>query len=874
MTLRSLIVVFARFQGMAALFLPWHASAQGDVYFNPPPDIVWQHNGPDVSENFDEAAFAAVLGPADALYTAAANTSTDDGLVSRFDAVTGDPVWSTPWPGVETPCAIALVGADKVLCLGRRSSILTLLMLTTDGDVVWSLDYEAIGELATSAPDPVMAVGANGAILVSAATGEYMDSDVTTMRIDLQGGVVWQESYSSTGLQYDAPHDITIDGEGNVIVVGTTTQNGADVLDHLLLKYTPDGDLAWTWTNEITGQDRLTAVVTDAANNIYAAGFGFYTGFLVALEPTGDLIWARQPAENVGVDYSWPAHIALDQEGNIVASFGFGMEGRLCKYAPEGTEQWTLPACEKILDLVIGPDDQILVSGMRPYFSAGMPAWIESYRPTGQMLWRHALHGGGGWSQNYRGSWPLLLTARNGLITAGDNLGQPHIRKICIPPMLNCMELALACPIPDGENVIAGYFDADQDLDLAKWMFGSSLQLLAGNNDGTFTSTGHVYTERFWRYHKPFRVLPTGPMGTIGFFADPADTTVQLFAPDGSGSFDALPMLHVDSAYVEVEVADLDEDLGDDLVIRYQWPVSGVRILLNDGSGTLQPHGNVVLNVTVRDVGLADLTGDGHVDLVVSYQASPMEIRAGDGSGGFLAPQPITTITMGGMINFGDVDLDGYTDLITAHYGPPKLVTYLHEGSGVGPGAEQAVPVDPRGGVMLFPFLPSQRIPYLVAAPVSHPSLVYPGDSCSTTGWGSSHLSWDGGLPLVGDFNGDGRPDIGQHRSGNGDDFFMLWLNCGSEDLTTAVPEDVINAHGDQASCWPIRSAGSRILFADNALIERGVRVEIFDLRGALVHGAHWNATSTVDLGQLDPGIYVVRASGTIGTCVSKIFIE
>src|SRR5690606_35999768 len=131
---------------------------------------------------------------------------------------------------------------------------------------LWSEDYDAIGELATSAPNPVMAVGANGAILIAAATGEYDQSDVTTMRIDLQGEIVWQESYTSSGLQFDAPYDITIDGDGNAIVVGATRQNSADAMDHLVLKYSPVGDLAWTWTHELSDEDCLTAVVTDASN--------------------------------------------------------------------------------------------------------------------------------------------------------------------------------------------------------------------------------------------------------------------------------------------------------------------------------------------------------------------------------------------------------------------------------------------------------------------------------------------------------------------------------------------------------------------------------------------------------------------------------
>ncbi len=853
--------------------------AQSGLHFNPGPQLVWEHNGPPVSPDDtygDEAAFAVVHGPGDEVYMLAVNSFTGDWRITAFDTPTGTPGWSAPWPAMGIGCAIAMVGADKIICLGRTPSIVTLLLLSTDGAVLWSRGYPEIGTMAAGTPDPVMVVDSNGQISVSAATGPYDQSDVTTMKLDQNGDIVWQETYTGPG--DDAPLAITVDGEDNVIVVGFTTLNEADSRDHLVLKYAPTGSLDWMWTAHSTDRDVLYAVEIDAADNIYASGsvkeLGYAAGYVVELSPAGNLVWSDE-LEDAVIDQFHPSYIALDAEGNVVAAFACAEGDRLCKYTADGTLLWSVPLFQDIVDLMIASDGQILVAGQRPPGSTGLVAWINSYRPTGQALWYHELSGSNGNSLTYRGTWPLIPTAGHALITVGDQLDMAHIEKLCLPPLLNCMETAILVPVPEGINAIAGYFDADTDLDLAMWSYyPSGVELLAGNGDATFASTGFVASERIWPVYRPFRVLPSGPPGLMGAFVNPPETAIQLFAPDGQGSFVALPLTELDSTFLELETADLDGMLGDDLVLRFDWPLPGVRIFLNDGTGMLQPYGNLILDAGTKDIGLGDLTGDGIPDLVVSMNGSPMQLRAGLGNGTFMAPTPITTVVQGGTIFFGDADLDGVKDLITAHYGPPQLVTYLQQGSGVGPGVAQPIPVDPRGGVITNPFYPSLRIPYIVATPGNGPSLVYPGDSCSTTGWGSSRIPWEFGLPHIGDFNGDGRPDLGQFETrAGGQDYYMLYLNCGDdEDINTAIAEDFVPP-AEPVSCGTVVQAGSRTFRTEGPVFQQGTKVETFDLRGSLVHSTRWNGTS-LDLGPLDPGIYLVRASGTAGVCVSKIFLD
>lgn len=69
---------------------------------------------------------------------------------------------------------------------------------------------------------------------------------------------------------------------------------------------------------------------------------------------------------------------------------------------------------------------------------------------------------------------------------------------------------------------------------------------------------------------------------------------------------------------------------------------------------------------------IADFTGDGHPDLVVSYSAQSPQLFINDGLGGFYEKRSLTSrpVRLGGTtITAADIDLDGDVDLYVANYG-------------------------------------------------------------------------------------------------------------------------------------------------------------------------------------------------------------
>jgi FG-GAP-like repeat len=153
---------------------------------------------------------------------------------------------------------------------------------------------------------------------------------------------------------------------------------------------------------------------------------------------------------------------------------------------------------------------------------------------------------------------------------------------------------------------------------------------------------------------------------------DSVAKTVAVLLSDGTGHFAPAggSPIHLDGAPATVVAADVNGDARPDLVV----PVAdssghGIEILLDDGSGGfVQAPGSPVpiLAGNTISVAVANLDGDGHVDLAVANtERNEISIMRGDGAGGFA---PAATVGSGrhpSEIAVGDFDGNGKPDLAT-----------------------------------------------------------------------------------------------------------------------------------------------------------------------------------------------------------------
>jgi hypothetical protein len=208
----------------------------------------------------------------------------------------------------------------------------------------------------------------------------------------------------------------------------------------------------------------------------------------------------------------------------------------------------------------------------------------------------------------------------------------------------------------------------------------------AGDSVAVLLSNGHGGFELDRRY--PLG----GASGTIlvgDVTGDGAPDVIvgdALLVNDGHGGL--LPPRSLPGAGQATVLGDLDRDGSLDVVLQGPDRVGDggpLSALLNDGHGRFtlvpgppRPAPTDVPAAAPAEIALADVDGDGIPDVVMALpyvgDSGQVQIRHGDGRGGFGPPVPLAT---GGLrptaVAIGDVDGDGLPDLAVLDENPEKL---------------------------------------------------------------------------------------------------------------------------------------------------------------------------------------------------------
>ncbi len=165
------------------------------------------------------------------------------------------------------------------------------------GAVLWQRTLTGAGTFNDTVTDS--AFDSDGNVVVAGNTqnrGDGETSDITTVKYDPQGNVVWRADFSETGISHELAADLDTDANGNVYVTGTSAD---DVSPYTIstprtLVYNRGGGLVLTLRDTAAGG---TAVDVDASGNIYVAGFFSPdintppTGSVARFDPLGNRVW-------------------------------------------------------------------------------------------------------------------------------------------------------------------------------------------------------------------------------------------------------------------------------------------------------------------------------------------------------------------------------------------------------------------------------------------------------------------------------------------------------------------------------------------------------------------------------------------------------
>ncbi len=238
--------------------------------------------------------------------------------------------------------------------------------------------------------------------------------------------------------------------------------------------------------------------------------------------------------------------------------------------------------------------------------------------------------------------------------------------------------------------------------------------------------------------------------------------------------------------------------------MRSALPLLATCFLLGESRLCAQP-GYLTYPVGNQPQGIAaaDLNGDGKTDLVVANAGSnSITVLLNNGSGGFTALAPVTlgespspagpNNTMAQIVTIADLNNDGKPDVLVlgAYFGPLNpgigLLTLLGNGDGTFQ-APQSVSNTGYGVALQVADFNGDGIPDLVIGVVapgafgtSAAVLFGNGDGTFRQGPNLEPITGTGISLAVGDFNGDGKPDIGAGL----EESLVVFLNQGEGDFT------------------------------------------------------------------------------------------
>jgi hypothetical protein len=233
---------------------------------------------------------------------------------------------------------------------------------TPDGTEVWTHQFGISGAVVASA----IAVDQQGGVYV-AGDNSYAQLPNSTFfgfvrKYTADGTEAWTSlTYASAevavwGVAVDSSDNVSVVGDTDGSLPGQISQGGN--MDAFVAKYNADGTAAWTHQFGTPVWDSATGVATDAAGNIFVAGWtgGTLPGqtsnggaFLRKYTPDGTEAWTREFssgsgdfAHGVAVDSAGSAFVVGETSGilPLQASAG-GVDAFVRKYTGDGSEVWT-----------------------------------------------------------------------------------------------------------------------------------------------------------------------------------------------------------------------------------------------------------------------------------------------------------------------------------------------------------------------------------------------------------------------------------------------------------------------------------------------------------------------------------------------------
>jgi Bacterial Ig-like domain (group 3)/FG-GAP-like repeat/FG-GAP repeat len=213
------------------------------------------------------------------------------------------------------------------------------------------------------------------------------------------------------------------------------------------------------------------------------------------------------------------------------------------------------------------------------------------------------------------------------------------------------------------QGVAVGDFNGDGNLDLVVTNSSSNtISILLGNGDGTFQPATAYATGQ-----KPLAVAVgyfNSDNNLDIVVTNATDNTVGVFLGKGDGTFNPQVTYKTGVNPYSVAVADFNNDGFQDLAVANSNNNNVISVLLGNGDGTFQNQLQYSTGNTPVSVAVADFNGDGNQDIAVAdQQGNAVSILLGNGKGSFATHVDYPTSPFPTAVTVADFNGDGKADL-------------------------------------------------------------------------------------------------------------------------------------------------------------------------------------------------------------------
>ncbi len=210
-----------------------------------------------------------------------------------------------------------------------------------------------------------------------------------------------------------------------------------------------------------------------------------------------------------------------------------------------------------------------------------------------------------------------------------------------------------------------------------------NISLLFGNGDGSFQSA-----QNYFAGYRPTAISSAdfNGDGRLDIVVGNFDGSLQTLINTGGGYFSASIGTPLVSSVTSVVVGDFNHDGKMDIAASGTHTNEGVSVLMGNGDGSFSSPVLYNAGSSPTALALGDLNGDGVLDLVVANDnpnvQGTVSVLLGKGNGTFGSPQSFAAGRQTTSVAVGDFNLDGKVDVVATNFLSGGVTVFLGNGDG------------------------------------------------------------------------------------------------------------------------------------------------------------------------------------------------